>query len=53
MGRYQKPIADALRNIWVVEPGIGYEGVFSQFRAFESYAWMHFIYGMTGQHDGS
>ena len=52
MGNYQKSIADALQNIWIVEPGIGYEGVFAQFRAFESYAWMHFIYGITGQHDG-
>lgn len=53
MGNYQKPIADALPDLWVVEPGIGYEGVFSRYRAFESYAWMHFIYGLTRQHNGS
>lgn len=54
MGNYQKPIADAVGNdIYVVEPGIGYRGIFSKFRVFESYAWMHFLYGLTGQHDGS
>ena len=44
MGVYQKPIADAV-NLMTVEPGIGYEGVFSSNRVFESYAWMHYIYG--------
>ncbi len=55
MGTYQRPIAtaDYPAHLWVVEPGIGYEGVFSKFRAFESYAWMHYIYGCTGQRDGS
>jgi glycosyltransferase involved in cell wall biosynthesis len=53
MGNYQQPIAQALQNLWVVEPGIGYEGVFSGFRAFESYAWMHYLYGMMRQTNGS
>jgi glycosyltransferase involved in cell wall biosynthesis len=53
MGNYQKPIADALPDLWAVEPGIGYEGVFAPYRAFESYAWMHFVYGLMGQRDGS
>jgi len=53
MGTYQQSIADALHDLWVVEPGIGYEGVFARFRAFESYAWMHFIYGLTGQQNGN
>jgi glycosyltransferase involved in cell wall biosynthesis len=55
MGTYHRPVADAgyPSHLWVVEPGIGYEGVFSRFRAFESYAWMHYIYGRTGQVDGS
>ncbi|HUV93922.1 MAG TPA: glycosyltransferase [Anaerolineae bacterium] len=52
MGLDQKPIADALPNMVAVEPGIGYEGIFSRFRAFESYAWMHYLYGRTGQADG-
>lgn len=52
LGTYHKPIADAVAELRVVEPGIGYEGVFTEFRAFESYAWMHYVYGMTGQRDG-
>ncbi len=52
MGTYHKPIAGAVKDLWVVEPGIGYEGVFSCYRVFESYAWMHFIYGLTRQPDG-
>ena len=36
----------------VVEYGIGYEGVFSRYRVFESYAWMHHVYGLLQQKDG-
>lgn len=43
-GTAQKPIADAFPNHTVVEFGVGYGGVFSKFRVFESYAWMHSIY---------
>lgn len=32
----------------VVEPGVGYEGPFARFCAFESYAWMHYLYGKKG-----
>jgi glycosyltransferase involved in cell wall biosynthesis len=52
MGNYDKPIADAV-NLMVVESGIGYRGVFSKYRVFESYAWMHYIYGILKQNDGS
>ena len=51
MGIYQKPIADAVQLL-TVEPGIGYTGVFSSYRVFESYAWMHYIYGLLKVEDG-
>ncbi|GAH32869.1 unnamed protein product, partial [marine sediment metagenome] len=45
MGNFQKPIADAV-GLMAVEMGIGYTGVFCKYRVFESYAWMHYLYGM-------
>lgn len=39
---------ELLANLVPLEPieyGIGYEGTFSNFRVFESYAWMHVVYG--------
>ncbi len=51
MGNYQKPIADAT-NLMAIESGIGYTGVFSARRVFESYAWMHYVYGLLNQGDG-
>ena len=52
MGNYQKPIADNCGVDMVVESGIGYEGIFCKHRVFESYAWMHFLYGKINQKDG-
>jgi glycosyltransferase involved in cell wall biosynthesis len=52
-GHCQKPIADDFPNYHCVEFGIGYEGIFSKFRVFESYAWMHYIYGLIKQGNGS
>lgn len=52
MGTYQQPIADAV-GLLTIEPGIGYTGVFSTHRVFESYAWMHHIYGLLNMEDGS
>jgi len=49
----QKPIADAVGLHLTVESGIGYADTFSNFRVFESSAWMHYVYGKTGQDDGS
>lgn len=43
-GTAQQPIADAFPNHMSVEFGVGYGGVFSKYRVFESYAWMHSIY---------
>lgn len=44
-GWAHKPIADAFPNHLSVEFGIGYSGTFAKYRVFESYAWMHMIYG--------
>lgn len=50
-GLCQKPIADAFPQVISVEFGIGYGGVFSQYKVFESYAWMHTVYGsLMGAH---
>jgi glycosyltransferase involved in cell wall biosynthesis len=43
-GSAHKPIADAFPHAMSVEFGVGYGGVFSKYRVFESYAWMHSIY---------
>lgn len=51
-GNCQQPIAEAFPNHLVVEHGVGYSGIFSKFRVFESYAWMHHIYGRAGIKDG-
>lgn len=53
-GVAQKPIADAFPAHMSVEFGIGYAGTFAKFRVFESYAWMHTIYGAdTGGNAGA
>jgi glycosyltransferase involved in cell wall biosynthesis len=44
-GTSHKPVADALPHLNTVEYAVGYGGVFSKFRVFESYAWMHAVYG--------
>ena len=44
-GSVQKEISDAFLTNITCEFGVGYEGVFSNFKVFESYAWMHAIYG--------
>lgn len=51
MGRYQKQIADVVKLL-TIESGVGYTGVFSSHRVFESYAWMHYIYGLLKIEDG-
>lgn len=51
MGNYQQPIAEAV-GLLTVESGIGYTGVFAIHRIFESYAWMHYVYGLLNQDDG-
>ena len=51
MGHYNKIVGDSVRSI-EIEPYVGYEGVYTTRRVFESYAWMHHIYGMLKQGDG-
>jgi len=46
-GSTQKMIADSLPALTTVEFGIGYPGTFAKYRVFESYAWMHTVYGTT------
>lgn len=48
----QKPIADAFPELLAVEYGVGYEGIALDRCAFESYAWMHHVYGLRGINDG-
>lgn len=51
-GNCQKQIADGLPDMIPVEFGIGYSGVWSDYKVFESYAWMHNVYGMNGTDNG-
>jgi glycosyltransferase involved in cell wall biosynthesis len=44
-GNTQKPVSDAFPNHLSVEFGIGYAGVYADYKVFESYAWMHTVYG--------
>lgn len=44
-GLAHKEIADSFPEHMTVEFGIGYGGTFAKYRVFESYAWMHIIYG--------
>jgi glycosyltransferase involved in cell wall biosynthesis len=45
-GASHKPIADAFPEEMSVEFGVGYSGIFSPYKVFESYAWMHSIWTM-------
>lgn len=44
-GGPQQPIAQAFPEALPVEFGVGYQGTFSPYRVFESYSWMHCVYG--------
>lgn len=47
-GQPQAPIAQAFPEALAVEFGIGYSGVFAPYRVYESYAWMHYLAGRSG-----
>ncbi len=51
LGLFQKELSDAT-GLLTVEPGIGYSGTFAQNRIFESYAWMHYLYGQEQRENG-
>lgn len=51
-GNCQKMIADAFPAVTSVEFGVGYTGVFSKFRVYESYAWMHYVHGTLNDDNG-
>lgn len=53
----QSPIAHAVagskaNNPITVEWGVGYEGIYFDFCAFESYAWQHHVYGLRQMRHG-
>lgn len=45
MGVWHQPIADAVNLYLTCEPGVGYTGIFSKFRAFESSSHENLVYG--------
>jgi len=51
-GAYQKPVAEAVGLNLVAEIGIGYKGIFTDHKIFESYAWEHWHYGKLNQSEG-
>lgn len=44
-GLCQQMVAEAFPENITVEAGIGYTGVFSKYRVYESYAWQNFVHG--------
>ena len=46
-GLAQKPISDSFPSHLSCEFGIGYSGVFSNYKVFESYAWKHAVYAQN------
>lgn len=52
-GLANKQLADAIPELTTVEFGIGYGGAFAKFKVFESYAWMHTVYGAQARDPNS
>jgi glycosyltransferase involved in cell wall biosynthesis len=52
-GYAHKEVADAFPDEMTVEFGIGYGGTFAKYRVFESYAWMHTVYGSANSNPNS
>lgn len=51
-GASHKPIFDHFPSLLGCEYNVGYEGSFSDHRVFQSYAWMHYVYGLEKRADG-
>lgn len=52
-GNFYADVLNSLpKSVFVVEAGIGYSGIFAKFKVFESYAWMHWIYGLQNKELG-
>jgi len=51
-GLSQGPVFDYHKDLLGVEYSIGYTGNFAKHRVFESYAWMHYCYGLQNIVDG-
>lgn len=51
-GECARPVAETVPELQCLEYGVGYKGVFSPFRVYESHAWMHWLYGKDGIEDG-
>lgn len=49
-GRTNMQVVEKLPNLFYCEPGVGYEGIFTDRCAFESYAWMHQVYAKANIH---
>jgi glycosyltransferase involved in cell wall biosynthesis len=49
-GYSQQTVQHALSHLTVCEPFVGYEGITTDFCAFESNAWRHYVYGRTAAH---
>jgi FkbM family methyltransferase len=52
-GSHQRPVANNVKIPLQVEIGVGYKGIFSNKRIFESYSWMHWQYGKLGKDKGN
>ena len=51
-GKSQQAVTDSIPTGIVIEPSIGYQHTYAPFKVFESYAWMHHIYGKENRHNG-
>lgn len=52
-GWCEKEITDAFPDCYGVEVGIGYTGVYSKYRVFESYSHMHYVHGEQKDDNGN